>query len=156
MKEIKATRESYRVFSNKAAFEWLLEQFPDGQIEYDADNDILIAYIMVDDGDYETMKDHKWYLKIDNANDPDKRHVSIGRRPIVSDPKWYKPSSLVLATRHILGLHLKGLVIKHYDGNLLNCQLHNIHTATTINGVMLKRMRDHWLDNAKISAGLPA
>lgn len=111
------------------------------------DKQIINVSATVDDEDYDELSQYVWYLKIDNANDPAKRHVSVGRHPIRSDIH-HAHTSLVLLNRHILHIDVSGVMVHFRDGNPLNNTKRNL--ILTIDGHGLKRIHEQWLRNIQI------
>ena len=143
-----------RVIDQWELFCWLDDNYRRGYDFYMNDQEQIVGIVKVDDEDWDELCEYTWYLKIDNITDPNKRHVSVGRNALPGESE-YKPTSLVLMSRHILKLHIKGIVVNYQNGNVFDHRKDNLLIPNTTVTKLVK-LREYWLQNAMIEAGLPA
>lgn len=110
-----------------------------------------LQWAMVDDEDYEELVRYTWYFKVDNAGDPRRRHISVGRRSTSSDSR-HLPDSLVLLNRHILHIDDPRITVHFKDGDPLNCQKENLEV--TLDGWQLAQLFNHWMQQLEIRADI--
>lgn len=116
------------------------------------DNKIeLLQWAMVDDEDYDELAKYTWYFKVDNANDPKRKHISVGRQPVGNDGV-HLPKSLVLLNRHILHIDDRKILVHFKDKNPLNCQKENL--VIQVDGRQLQLLYKHWQENTETIAKL--
>lgn len=116
-----------------------------------SDGKVEQKYAIVDDEDYEWLAKFTWFYKVDNANDPKKRHVSIGRNSTAEDIN-HKRASLVLLNRQILDIDDPKIIVHFEDGNPLNNRKENL--IIHLDGKGVRRLRKHWLDRAVFTTKL--
>jgi len=112
------------------------------------DGEVIQEYAKVDDEDHDLLLPYAWYYKVDNARDPEKRHISIGRNAQKGDRK-HKPGSLVLLNRQIMAIDDRRLQVRFRDGDPLNNQKENLFIKE-LNGHELRDLQRHWLNDFKI------
>jgi hypothetical protein len=116
------------------------------------DKEVIEEYALVDDEDYDKVKDFKWYLKVDNANDPARKHLSVGRKA-VKESSTHRPDSLVLLGRFILGIDHPAIVLRYKNGNTLDNRKENL--LLYLNGHSWNVLREHVFSNMRIRYEFP-
>lgn len=93
---------------------------------------------MVDDEDYDTLNQHKWYVNLHaNTNYAHRQFRSKTEK----DKTGYGKKVLILMHREIM-IAAKGRVVDHIDGNGLNNQKSNLRVCTQAQNLYNQRKRE--------------
>lgn len=112
------------------------------------DGEIIQEFAIVDDEDYDELSGYVWYVKVDNANTPGKRHYSVARQSAPnSSSEFHNPGSLVVMGRHILGIDDPSILVRHKNKDPLDCRKSNL--LVIVDGYLALRLRKHWLQNTR-------
>jgi hypothetical protein len=112
------------------------------------DKKVINKFVEVDDDDYDDLIQFVWYYKVDNANQPGKEHVSVGRGLPDSEKKEYELLQ-ELMNRRILRLtkatFYSGFNNSHWwEEDPINMQRHRLHVLMRIEGQIQRIGGNQW------------